>query len=311
MLALIRKLFRVGYDSRKAAEYWSKWQQAVDGERPRYIDWGDHPAVLARMYEEHFNSRQVTLVHYLRNDFPQFQQSSALSLCCGDGAFENLLVEQGVFGSIKGLDIAEARVHSARDKYCVDGKALVFEVADVNEGKFGHQQYDVVIAKASLHHIERLETVFAGICSALKPEGRLLTIDFFGPTRFQWSDAQLVLANQALVELPEALRTRLDGTIKSLVTRPTVEEMIEADPSEAVRSSDLYGLLRRYFTIEREFDIGGTLLSLVLTTDILHNFDSESPEHIAYIDKLYDYERKHIRSGALTSDFKFIIACKR
>ena len=36
---------------------------------------------------------------------------------------------------------------------------LQFIIGDVNEGKLGHNLYDIVFAKAALHHVEKLESL--------------------------------------------------------------------------------------------------------------------------------------------------------
>ncbi len=77
---------------------------------------------------------------------------------------------------------------------------LDFIVCDVNSGNFGNDKYDVVFAKAALHHVEQLGSLMQGIRQCLKPDGHLVTIDFFGPTRFQWTGCQLQAANNFIAE---------------------------------------------------------------------------------------------------------------
>jgi hypothetical protein len=138
-----------------------------------------------------------------------------------------------------------------------------------------------------------------------------VAIDFFGPTRFQWSAAQPALANQLLQETPEHLRVKRDGTIKTAVLRPAVEEMIATDPSEAVRSSDIRRFIDAHFQVVEEHDIGGTLYNLIFTADILDNFSPEDQEHRKLVETVFQLERDLIKRGELPSDFKFIIAEKR
>jgi SAM-dependent methyltransferase len=293
-----------------AAEHWNQWQAAADQQKPRWIDWGDHPTFLNLIYAEHFGSPDVTLFHYLKREFPFFADCRALSLCCGDGAFENLLAGNGIFGAITGIDISDYRVDKARRQYAGITN-LDFMLGDINQGDYGAAAFDVVFAKAALHHIENLEAAFAGMRACLKQTGYLVTIDFFGPTRFQWTDAQLNHANALLPEIPASLRTDRNGNIKSAVTRPTVDEMITADPSEAVRSSEVHGFIARNFRIVKEFDVGGTLVNLIFTPDIINNFNPDDAGHRELIGRLYRKERELITAGELPSDFKFIIAEKR
>jgi SAM-dependent methyltransferase len=291
-----------------AAQHWDAWQAGQAAAPQAYVDWGDHPTVLALLQQEAFGDPAFTLFHYLLTQHPEFAQARALSLCSGDGGFERLLVENGIFGHVTGTDIAPGRVAAANAARGALADRLEFQVADVNQAAFGEACYDVVFAKAALHHVSALEALFAGIRRCLKPGGRLVTIDFFGPTRFQWTERQLEAANAFLAEqVPEPLRRRADGSLHR-VERPTVEAMIAMDPSEAVRSAEVYGQLTAHMTIEKQIDIGGALLNLVLDPSIIMNFQPGVPEHDAVIRRAFEHERALMRSGALASDFKVILA---
>ena len=135
-----------------------------------------------------------------------------------------------------------------------------------------------------------------------------MTVDFFGPSRFQWTDTQLRHANAMLQEIPAHLRTDSKGNTKTSITRPTIAEMIAADPSEAVRSAEVYGFIEKHFRIIKQFDVGGTLVNLVFTSDIINNFNPDDAAHAALIGRLYRKERELITAGELPSDFRFIIA---
>lgn len=295
----------------KAAEHWSTWQKQTDAEKPRWTDWGEHPLFLDLIYRELFGSEDCTLFHYLKHNHAAFGGHRALSLCSGDGAFESQLVQHGVFGAMTGLDISGTRVARALAEYGGGNSKLDFIVGDVNQGNYGKGLYDVVFAKAALHHIENLEAAFAGILACLRADGHLVTVDFFGPTRFQWTDAQLDLANEFLNELPPDLRMSSKGILKAAVERSTVDAMIAADPSEAVRSAELYAFIEERFTILEEFDIGGTVFNLVFTPDIICNFQPGNAAHAQLVKKVFTRERELIRTGHLPSDFKFIIARAR
>lgn len=292
----------------QAAKHWDAWQAGQAAAPQAYVDWGDHPTVLGLLQQEAFGDPAFTLFHYLLSQHPEFTQARALSLCSGDGGFERLLVENGIFGHVTGTDIAPGRVAAANAARGALADRLEFQVADVNRAEFGEACYDVVFAKAALHHVSELEALFAGMRRCLKPGGRLVTIDFFGPTRFQWTERQVEAANAFLDEqVPPELRRRADGSLHR-VERPTVEAMIAMDPSEAVRSADVYGLLSANLRIDKQLDIGGALLNLVLDPSIIMNFHPGRPEHDAVIRQAFEHERALMRSGDLASDFKFIVA---
>ena len=292
-----------------AAEHWNRWQKARDTIQSQYIDWGDHPTIAARIQTELFGSPTVTVFDYLKSEYPEFATASVLSLCAGDGSFEKLLLLHGIFGSITGMDIAAERVAAGNNAADAFAGRLRFAVGDVNSGEFGDAQYDVVFAKAALHHVEQLEKMFAGAQRCLKPGGKLVTIDFFGPTRFQWTDAQLAAVNHFIdTTIPDDLLRRADGSLQKHITRPTIAEMIAMDPSEAVRSSEVRSLLDKHFTVEKELAVGGTLLNLVFGEAIINNFDVDNARHVQIINAAFDYERELMNERVIGSDFRFIVA---
>ena len=292
-----------------AADHWNKWQDKYNKEQPKYTDWGDHPTILDLMYKHHFGSSNTTLFDHINKNYPEFSTQHALSLCSGDGSFEKLLLMSNVFGAITGMDIADTRVETANMQLGELAGRLDFILGDVNDGQFCEVKYDIVFAKAALHHIEQLETMFAGVKRCLKPGGKLVTLDFFGPTRFQWTDEQLFAVNHFLnKEIPYELLTKPDGSIYKDIGRPTIDQMIDMDPSEAVRSSDIYPLIQSEFTIIEEIPIGGTLLNLIFDQFVINRFDVNNSSHNQIIKAAFEYERQLIADAKINCDFKFIVA---
>jgi len=294
------------------SNHWDGWQKNREISRPQYVDWGDHPTILKHLNQTVFGSPDVDFIRYFGNYHPEFSGKSVLSLCCGDGGFEKLLLQNQVFKHITGLDISESRVAAAQTNRGQFTEQLDFIVGDVNLADFGYQSYDVVFAKAALHHVENLEGLMQSIIRCLRPGGLLVSIDFFGPSRFQWTNNQLEAANWFLKErIPPALRTRRNGMIYEVANRHTVAEMIAMDPSEAVRSGELDGVLHQYFDLKVDLALGGTLLNLIFYGDVINNFDAENAEHNRLIEEAFQYERALINTGELASDFRLIIAAPK
>lgn len=289
--------------------HWDQWQ-ANRGLTPSvYVDWGDHPTILAEVFRAAFGDANTDFFRYFKERHPAFVHQTALSLCCGDGGFERALLDHGVFASITGIDLSPGRVAAARETHHLCADRLKFEVGDVNSGEFGTRCVDIVFAKAALHHVEHLETMTTGVCRALRVKGCLVAIDFFGPTRFQWTDAQVQAANWFLVNrIPPPLRTRSDGSVYSEVHRPTVAEMVAIDPSEAVRSGDIMDVLTRYMDISVNIPLGGTLLNLIFFGDIINNFDASNPAHNQVLMEACQYERALLHAGVIESDFRLVVA---
>lgn len=294
------------------AEHWAQWQQRRLANPQRWAEWSEHPTILALLQERLFGDPAASPFAHLLRHFPFFAQAHVLSLCCGDGSTELALVRSGVFHSMVGIDLTAERVHAAVAARGDLAPQLNYAVGDVNLGDFGTACFDVVFAKASLHHIEQLETLAAGIARCLKPGGHLVTLDFFGPSRFQWTDAQLNHANAFLTqEVPAVLRRRDDGGFYDRAARPTVEEVVAVDPSEAIRSSELYAFLQQNFEFDLDIAIGGTLLQLIFDGSIVNNFNPDDPQIQDIIRRAVALEQDLLAEGKLPADFRLIVARPR
>jgi hypothetical protein len=92
--------------------------------------------------------------------------------------------------------------------------------------------------------------------------------------------------------------------------RPTIEAMIDADPSEAIRSAEILETLDPYFEIIERRDIGGTLLHLVLG-GIAQNFNPGNVEDQYHLQRLFDLEDRMLADGSIHSDFVVVTALPR
>lgn len=299
----------------RVEDHWSGWQasQAAHPE-PRFTDWGDHPEVLACVYEKAFGDPSRDFLTYLSSQFPALQAADSLSICCGDGGFERALLRAGLSRTIVGQEIAAGRIEQgirlARDAGLE--AALTFMSEDVNSIRLEPRRFDAVFAKAALHHIQNLEHALPSLANSLKPDGLLITIDFFGPTRFQWTREQLVWAERAWQTLvPQELHLESDGSAHSPILPPDPLALARLDPSEAVRSGELYELFLRHFDPIVDIPLGGTLLNLVLWGDRVNLFRPDEPSHCEAIRAIHRLESDLISKGVLASDFRFIVAAPR
>ena len=197
----------------------------------------------------------------------------ALTIGCGGGDLERGLCQHGFARRHDGVDVAPKAIEKAATAAREAGlSGLEYSVVDGNALDLAEGVYDVVFGVHSIHHIENLEDLFAKIARALKPDGFLFLNEFVGPTRFQWTDRQLEVVNGLLRVLPASLRAgATNGRVRREALRPTVKEMMAADPSEAARSGELLGVAESYFEFVDVKPYGGTVLQLLLE-DIAGNF---------------------------------------
>jgi hypothetical protein len=88
---------------------------------------------------------------------------------------------------------------------------------------------------------------------------------------------------------------------------PDPEEVRKTDPSEAVRSAEILGILRQNFDIVEYNEMGGTILQFLLS-GIAGNFKSNDLNSIKVLNMAITIEDTLIEIGDIQSDFACIVA---
>lgn len=250
---------------------------------------------------------QYFLDRYLAGRLPV---ERALTLGCGGGDLERGMAQYKFARRHEAIDLFQDAIRAADAAAQNAGlHHISYFVGELNSLKIERGVYDVIFGVSSIHHVARLEHVFEQVRAALKPGGFFFLDEYIGPSRFQWTDTQLRLMNEQLLNLPPAFRrsVSVEGQLKDKVIRKTVECMIAEDPSEAVRSAEIVPLLSRYFNVVEFKGYGGSLL-FELLADIAGNFAGDDPEVAAHLNHLFKSEDDWIENGTLAHDFAVIIA---
>ncbi len=246
---------------------------------------------------------------YLASHYCKPPRALALSLCCGSGEVERNFLRLHLCNAAEGTDISPQAIkvcrRSAESAGLLD--RLTYHVSDVEHAQLDPAKYDLIIAWMAFHHLRRLDHVFREVKRALKPNGIFILNEYVGPARFQVHDQQVALVNTALLQIPEELRRLPDGRYKDSFSRPSLREIINHDPSEAIRSHRILPLLKRHLEIVECIEYGGCLLNWLMQ-GISQNFDPGNPEHKAVLTRLFEIEREALQNGGFTSDFAFVIA---
>jgi SAM-dependent methyltransferase len=300
--------------TKKTKEYWGK--EAGTWEIGKGEHWTEHIAIQERINwkasGDYNKDPYQYFIDFLSRRGINLPLSRCLTLGCGAGDLERGLSKYNFCKRHDAYDIADKAIERARDLASKEGLTHIFyEVADINNVRLSPDTYDVILAVSSVHHFTAFEHIFSEIRKALKQSGFFFLNEFVGPAKFQWTDKQLNIVNSLLQILPVHYRKRKkDGTIKSNYRRPTIEEMNNVDPSEAVRSQDILSVLAEYFEIVEKKDLGGTILHLLLQ-DIVANFDFSSAHDMKMFKMLFEIEDAFLETGEISSDFAVIIAMKR
>jgi SAM-dependent methyltransferase len=227
-----------------------------------------------------------------------------LVIGCGEGWLERAIAQWPFVEHIDAVDFAEQAIARARELGREFPK-ICYGVVDLNVDALEPAAYDVIVAHSVLHHVSNLEHAYAQLERAMRPDATLIVNEYVGPDRFQFSDEVLTIINALLGCLPRELRQPYD-----VRARPTVEEMIASDPTEAVRSSELLAFTRTRFDVREEKPLGGTLLQHLLY-EIVANFRFENARERSLLDLLCTIEMILIEAGTIPSDFVLMAASRR
>lgn len=236
---------------------------------------------------------------------------NVVSLGCGGGRIENsLFAHHGwPIGRMVGLEY-DAALRAAAEELWSKHAAVQssFEFLDFNapaaEIDF---PIDVIFTCHAIHHATDLEKFLPFIDSLFSDHTIFVGIDYFGPTRFMVEHDVRAIIDRLNDQLPLELRRDLrTGEIVPHVQYSTLESIMQVDPSEAARSSDLRTMLFNRLPIEEIKPMGGTLLRWLFQYRA-GNFDRENPEHRAIAAYLIEIERTLIEAKTIISDDLFFV----
>lgn len=171
---------------------------------------------------------------------------------------------------------------------------LNFVEADFNEWIPDHQ-YDAVIANQALHHVLKLEDLFARIKSSLKPGGSLIVSDMVGRNGHQrWPEA-LDIVHEFWRKLPPSYR------FNHKLHR--YEEMYQnydcsGHGFEGIRSQDILALLLQNFHF-RVFIAFSNVIEPFVDRAFGYNFDADASWDRSFIDAVHQRDEAEFASGRL------------
>lgn len=280
------------------------WNDATYTQRLAHANWMANTAVLMHLNERATGHPARDWLSSWAHRWFVGKDLRVLVLGCGEGWLERAVAQWPFVAHIHAVDFAEEAVARARELGRGISK-IEYDVVDLNRDELPRGAYDVVVAHSVLHHVEHLEHAYAQIERCMRPDATLIINEYVGPNRFQYSDAVSAAINALLAVLPEELRHPYDSR-----ARPTVEEMIANDPTEAVRSEELIAFTENTFDVRERKNIGGTILQHLLY-DIVQNFRFDVPRERSLLQMLCVIEAMLVDSGQIPCDFVLMAARKK
>lgn len=274
------------------------WNDAEHAKQLAHATWMANTAVLMHLNERATGDPARDWLSSWAHRWFVGKDLRVLVLGCGEGWLERAVAQWPFVAHIDAVDFAEEAVARARQAAQGIGK-IHYGVVDLNRDELPAEAYDVVLAHSVLHHVENLEHAYAQIGRAMRPAATLIVNEYVGPDRFQYSDDVLSIMNTLLACLGRPPRVR-----------PTVEEMIANDPTEAVRSQALVPLLERAFKVVEHKNIGGTILQHLLY-EIAPDYRFEVPRERALVELLCTIEALLVDTRRVPCDYALLVARKR
>jgi SAM-dependent methyltransferase len=155
--------------------------------------------------------------------------------------------------SIDAFDASPASIEVARAAAAAEGMTINYSVADFNSVILERGAYDLICFHQSLHHVRALEHLLGQVRRALREDGLLYLDEFIGPSRAFWTEYTIRWYRALYHFFPRDVRHFDQFAI------PVQEE----DPSEAIRSSEIYSRLVIGFSVDAFRGYGGNLLAML------------------------------------------------
>jgi SAM-dependent methyltransferase len=203
----------------------------------------------------------------------------ALSIGCGAASKEISLLRSSVVGTFVVHEISNARIALGKQtarRLDVE-KRIEFRNEAIDFSRPPNERFNLIYWNNSLHHMLDVRACLEWCRGALCPGGTIYLNDFVGPTRMQWPDEMLQLANVIRGCLPARILMAPDkgALLPALVKRPSLKKLMERDPTECADSAQILPALRSVFDEPVIQFTGGVVYHLAIN-GLLHNFNSNA-----------------------------------
>ena len=244
-----------------------------------------------------------------------FDPPPARVLAIGSGmAFvEEHLVAQGYAQHVTVYEMSQVAVDKARERVADKPYAgkLDLRCGDVLTADIPDGEYDAVFVLAAIHHFYEIEAMYAFMHRVLKPGGLLWFDEYIGPDHHIYEPEVLAVMDEVNDCL--AVSYRFDvlwNQTRAMVPRPSLDWMLQHDPSEGVHSSRILPLTYQWFDVISRQDYGGAIMRPFFTA-ILPNFDWSNPRDQTVARLVILIEQMLTRQGVLPNYHTSIVGRRR
>jgi SAM-dependent methyltransferase len=263
---------------RRAAQHWS---EASEGGLAQATRWWQHDHIV-RHINTSICGRPVSGlaggdIARITSVCDGARLHRGVSVGCGNGAKELALLQSDVVGHFDLFEISEVRIAQGRSMAHQKGLAgrVSFRQEPIDFSAQPRPSYDLVYWNNALHHMLDVDAAVGWSRQVLAPGGILYVNDFVGPTRMQFPDEMLRIANRVRAALPDRLLRHPSspdrGPLPRQLDRPDPQRLAARDPTECADSDNILPAIRSHFPASVVTLTGGVVYHLALN-DVLANF---------------------------------------
>ncbi|MBV9748215.1 MAG: class I SAM-dependent methyltransferase, partial [Acetobacteraceae bacterium] len=236
-----------------------------------------------------------------------------LALGSGMAFTEEHLLRQGYAQHVVAYEMSRAAVERARERFAAAGLSERIEMrsADVLDDGLPTGAFDAVFVQAAIHHFDRIEEMFALMHRVLRPGGLLIYDEYVGPDHHLYhAEAMAIMDEINACLAPQYRWDHLANQTREVTPRPSLEWMLQHDPSEGVHASRILPLTYQWFDVLDRADYGGTIMRPFFT-GILRNFDWGDPKDQSVASLVVLVEQLLTRHGVLPHYHTSVVARRR
>lgn len=210
--------------------------------------WNDIPIISEYIQKRLTGDENKSWIMNFKEKYASKPFGHALFLNCGDGRWEREFIDRKIVKKVTAFDVSPSLIKKAKE---LKGKRnIAYLLKDANTVTFGENSFDLVVNIAGFHHVQYLNRLCLILAKSLKRNGLLVSYDFVGPYRNQYSLLNWFLINLVNRKLPKNIR-------KPKLGYPHLPTMLVTDPTEAIHANLINRTIGRYFVILDKRDVGG------------------------------------------------------
>lgn len=236
-----------------------------------------------------------------------------LALGSGMAWNEEHIVRHDYAQHVVAYEMSPQACERARVRFAEAGLSdrIEMRAADVLADDLPDASFDAVFVAAAIHHFDRIEEMFQLMHRVLKPGGLLVYDEYVGPDYHMYHKQVMDIIDEIDACLAPGYRhDHLVNRLRHCVPAPSLEWMLQHDPSEGIHASRILPLTYQYFDVIDRADYGGTMVRPFFT-GILRNFDWNDPKDQTVASLIVLMERILTRTSVVPHYQTAIVAKRR